>query len=34
MKGWILVEPGVESDDQLNAWVQRAIKFVGKKPAK
>jgi len=35
MKGWVLVEPqGVESDDLLNGWVQRAIKFVGKLPAK
>jgi len=35
MKGWVLVEPeGVESDDLLNGWGQRAIKFVGKLPAK
>lgn len=35
MKGWVLVEPeGVKSDDQLKDWVQRAIKFVGKLPAK
>ena len=35
MKGWVLVEPGgVESDDQLNGWIQRAVKFVGKLPAK
>ena len=34
MKGWVLVEPkGVENDDQLNAWIQRAVKFVGKFPA-
>lgn len=29
MKGWLLVEPeGVEDDDQLKAWVERAIKIV------
>ena len=31
MKGWIMVEPkGVEDDDQLKVWIQRAVKFVGK----
>jgi hypothetical protein len=35
MKGWVLVAPdGVEDEDQLNRWVQRAVKFVGKLPAK
>jgi TfoX/Sxy family transcriptional regulator of competence genes len=35
MKGWVLVEPeGIEGDDQLSAWIQRAMKFVGKLPAK
>ena len=35
MKGWVLVEPeGVEGDDQLNGWIQRAVTFVGKLPAK
>lgn len=35
MKGWVLVEPaGVQDDQQLNDWVQRAVKFVGKLPAK
>lgn len=35
MKGWVLVEPeGVQHDDQLQGWVQRAVKFVGKPPAK
>ena len=30
MKGWVLVEPeGVEDDDQLTGWIQRAVKFVG-----
>ena len=35
MKGWVLVEPeGVEGDDQLKGWIQRAVKFVGKMPGK
>jgi TfoX/Sxy family transcriptional regulator of competence genes len=35
MKGWVLVAPeGVEGDDQLQGWIQRAVKFVGKLPAK
>jgi TfoX/Sxy family transcriptional regulator of competence genes len=35
MKNWILVEPeGVENDDQLKEWIARAMKFVGKLPAK
>jgi hypothetical protein len=35
MKNWVAVEPeGVGSDDQLKGWIQRAIKFVGKLPAK
>ena len=35
MKGWVLVAPeGVENDDQLSGWVQRAVKFVGKLPSK
>ena len=35
MKGWVLVEPqGVVDDEQLNEWIQRALKFVGKLPAK
>jgi hypothetical protein len=35
MKGWVLVAPeGVEADDELSGWVQRAAKFVGKLPAK
>src|SRR5436190_2889990 len=29
MKGWVLVEPeGVEDDDQLKGWIERALKFV------
>ena len=35
MKGWVLVAPeGVEADDELSGWIQRAAKFVGKLPAK
>jgi TfoX N-terminal domain len=35
MKGWVLVEPeGVTGDDHLKGWIQRAVKFVGKLPAK
>ena len=35
MKGWVLVAPGgVEDDDQLNGWIQRAVKFVGALPTK
>lgn len=35
MKGWVLVAPpGVDDDDQLKDWIQRAVKFVGKLPAK
>jgi TfoX/Sxy family transcriptional regulator of competence genes len=35
MKGWVLVAPeGVEGDEQLSGWVQRAVKFVGKLPGK
>ena len=35
MKGWVLVEPeGVEDDEQLSAWIQRATKFVRTLPAK
>ena len=35
MKGWVLVEPeGVEDDEQLSGWIQRAVVFVGKLPAK
>ena len=35
MKGWVLVgAEGVEDDEQLSAWIQRAVKFVGSLPAK
>jgi hypothetical protein len=35
MKGWLVVSlEGVRSDDQLKGWIQRAVKFVGKLPAK
>ena len=35
MKGWVLVAPeGVEADEQLKGWIERAVKFVAKLPAK
>ena len=35
MKGWVLVESeGVEDDEQLTDWIERAVKFVGALPAK
>ena len=35
MKGWVLIAPaGVEGDDQLSGWIQRAVTFVGSLPAR
>jgi hypothetical protein len=35
MRNWVVVEPvGVEDDEQLEVWIQRAVKFVGKLPKK
>jgi len=35
MKGWVMVKPdGVADDGALKKWVQVAVKFVGKLPAK
>jgi len=35
MKGWAMVTPaGMEGDDELRAWIQRALRFVGKLSAK
>jgi TfoX/Sxy family transcriptional regulator of competence genes len=35
MKGWVLVEPGgVASEDQLSAWIERALQFARSLPAK
>ena len=35
MTGWVLVGPeGVEEDDQLAGWIDRASAFVGTLPAK
>jgi TfoX/Sxy family transcriptional regulator of competence genes len=35
MKNWVLVKPeGIEDDDQLTGWLQRAVRFVGKLAAK
>ena len=29
MEGWVLIKPeGVEDDDQLKNWIERALKFV------
>jgi hypothetical protein len=33
--GWVLVEPaGVAKDEQLHCWIERAVEFVRKLPAK
>ena len=35
MRNWVVVElEGVEDNDQLKGWIQRAVKFVGKLPGK
>ncbi len=35
MKGWAMVEPeGLDTEDQLDAWIQRSIEFVATLPAK
>ena len=35
MKGWVLAAPaGIEGDGPVTAWIQRAVKFVGKLPKK
>jgi hypothetical protein len=35
MRNWVLVEAaGGEGDEQLSAWIGRAVKFVGALPAK
>lgn len=35
MKGWVMVAAeGVVEEDAVKKWVQRAVKFVGKLPAK
>src|SRR5579884_1171688 len=35
MRNWVLVAPeGVQDDEQLSAWIGRAVKFVGALPAK
>ena len=35
MRNWVAVEPeGIEDDDQLKAWVERATKFVRTLPKK
>jgi TfoX/Sxy family transcriptional regulator of competence genes len=35
MKGWVMVEPeGVETDEKLSHWLERAVEFVGTLPKK
>ena len=35
MKGWVLVEPeGIEDDERLRGWIERATKFVRTLPGK
>ena len=35
MKNWVLVkQEGIKDDEQMKEWIQRAVKFVGKLPAK
>ncbi|MCA9125879.1 MAG: TfoX/Sxy family protein [Planctomycetales bacterium] len=35
MQGWVKVEPeGIESDEQLKSWIDRAVKFARTLPAK
>jgi TfoX/Sxy family transcriptional regulator of competence genes len=35
MKGWIVVSrEGLQNDNQLKCWMQRAVKFVGTLPTK
>lgn len=35
MKGWAVVEPdGLETNEQLAGWIQRAVEFVGGLPKK
>jgi hypothetical protein len=35
MKGWVLIGPeGIEDDEQLDGWIERATKFVRTLPAK
>lgn len=35
MKGWVMVEPdGIETDEQLGRWIERATEFVETLPVK
>ena len=35
MKGWAMVEPdGLETDEQLSGWIERAVEFVETLPRK
>ena len=34
MRGWVVVDPeGVEDDERLNDWIQRALRFGSRPPA-
>lgn len=36
MKGWVVVEEaeGIETDEQLSGWIERAVEFVDTLPRK
>lgn len=35
MSGWVMVEPdGLDKDQQLRAWIEKALTFVSRLPAK
>ena len=35
MKNWVMVKSeGIDEDDQSKEWIQQAVKFVGRMPAK
>jgi hypothetical protein len=35
MRGWVMVEPeGIETDDQLSGWIEKAVEFVQTLPPK
>jgi TfoX/Sxy family transcriptional regulator of competence genes len=35
MKGWVMVEAdGIETDEELNSWIQRSVEFVRTLPRK
>ena len=35
MKGWVMVDmPGIETEEQLKAWMQQGVDFAGQLPSK